>query len=107
MATIVRGNTDEYQQRIKAALDEYENLNPGSVAELYRQNLGSIRIRIVDSKFRGMSKVDRHDLVLNFLAARLDNDTMEEISVLLALAPDELRSSFMNAEFDDPVRSTL
>ena len=107
MATITRGTVDEYVERIKSALDAYEVQYPGAVATLYRQDPASIRIRIVDARFKGMSKGDRHDQVWDFLAARLDDDTIEELSILLPLAPEEQPSSFMNAEFEDPIPSGL
>jgi len=94
MATIVRGKNDEYVKE-----------HPGAKAELYRQNTASIRIRIADQRFAKMSKGKRHDLAWDFLAARLDEDTMQEISVLLLISPTELDSSFMSFEFDHPVKS--
>jgi stress-induced morphogen len=49
--------------RIRAALDEYEQANPGAAATLYRQGPATVRIRIVDLAFAGLSKGDRHDRV--------------------------------------------
>jgi hypothetical protein len=54
-----------------------------------------------------MSRGDRHDQVWNFLAARLDEDVQQEISMLLPLAPQEQAGLFMNAEFEDPMPSGL
>ena len=105
MATITRGPTDQYVEAVKAALEAFEREHPGAEATLYRQNTGSIRIRIVDERFAPQSRGDRHDSVWNFLCARLDDDTLGEISVLLPLSPKELRSSFMNAEFEAPIPS--
>jgi stress-induced morphogen len=105
MATIARGPRDETVERVRSMLDEYERLNPGSVATLYRQNSASIRIKIIDGRFAGWSKGKRHDEVWKFIADKLSDDEIQEISMLLLLAPDELRTSFMNAEFEDPVRS--
>jgi stress-induced morphogen len=108
MATIVRGpHRDKYVQAIKERLDEYERAHPGSVAELYRQNTASIRIRILDDHFAGMSAGERHDMVWDFLAAALDDDTLQEISVLLPLAPKERTDSLMSLEFDDPIPSSF
>lgn len=105
MATVVRGKTDEYVKKIKAALDAFETSHPGAVAELYRQNSGSIRVRIIDQRFAKMSRPRRHDEVWDFLADRLDDDTLQEISVLLPIGPAERDSSFMSMEFDHPVKS--
>src|SRR5258706_9886648 len=79
MATISRGASDEFVERIKAALDEYERQHAGATAELYRQNTASIRIRIVDKRFAKMSKSQRHDEVWDFIAAHVDNDTLQEV----------------------------
>ena len=107
MATITRGNRDELVERVKRALDEYETHHSGAVANLYRQNSGAVRIRIIDGSFSGQSKGSRHDHAWNFIADRLNDDDIQEISLLLLLAPGEQATSFMNAEFDDPVPSRI
>jgi stress-induced morphogen len=107
MATLVRGTRDEYVDRIKAALDEYESAHPRAVATLYRVEPAIVRVRVVDDAFAGVSAGDRHDRVWNFLSARLDEDTLQEIAILLLLTPAEQPRSFMNTEFDDPVASAF
>lgn len=106
MATITRGPIDAYVEKIKAVLDDYERKHPGAQTELYRQNSASIRIRVFDDHFAGVSKGDRHDRLLDFLAASLDEDTLQEISLLLPLTTSE-RQSFMSVEFDDPIPSSF
>jgi stress-induced morphogen len=103
MATVIRGSSDQYVDRIKAALDEYELEHPGAVASLYKLGNVSVRIRIVDQAFAKVPRGDRHDQVWDFLTAHLDDDTMQEIAILLLLTPAEQEKSFMNGEFDDPV----
>jgi stress-induced morphogen len=107
MATVTRGLRDELLERVKSVLDLYEQAHPNSAASLYRQNSASVRIRIVDDRFRGLSAGDRHDRVWDFISNRLSEDDIQEISVLLLLAPEEQSSSFLNAEFNDPVPSSL
>jgi stress-induced morphogen len=107
MATITRGASDAYVLRIKDALEEYERLHPGAAASLYRQNSASIRIRIIDERFARVSKGDRHDQVWDFLANQLDEDTLQEISVLALLSPKETASSFWNEDFENPQPSQL
>lgn len=107
MATITRGSHDASVEKVKAVLDEYERLHPGAVANLYRQNSASIRIRVIDERFAQWSKGQRHDYLWKFITDRLSEDDVEEISVLLPLSKAELRSSFMNSEFDDPIPSSL
>jgi stress-induced morphogen len=105
MSTITRGPRDDVVLKVHEILDEYERHHPGSQASVYRQNPASIRIRIVDERFSGQSKGQRHDTAWKFIADRLDDDSIQEISMLILLAPSELRSSFINAEFEDPVPS--
>ena len=107
MSTVTRGTLGQYGQKIQLVLDEYEASHPGAIATLYEQTPGAVRVRIVDERFANMSKSSRHEEVFKFLAERLDDDTIEEISILLLLSSPELRSSFLNQEFEDPVRSTL
>jgi stress-induced morphogen len=106
MATITRGSTDSYVEKIRAVLDDYERKHPGAQAEVYRQNSAAIRIRIFDDNFASVSKGDRHDRVFNFLAAGLDDDTIQEISMLVPVTRSE-KQSFISAEFDDPVSSAF
>jgi stress-induced morphogen len=107
MATVLRGVQDEIVNHVKSTLDEYERQFAGSEASLYRQNPASIRIRIVDDRFGGRSKGERHDEVWDFIASRLDQDEMQDISFLLPLTSAELDSSLINLEFDAPTPSRL
>ncbi|MBI1369660.1 MAG: hypothetical protein GC162_13525 [Planctomycetes bacterium] len=107
MATILHGKSDSIVTAIKAALDAYEQTFPGSKAEVYRQNSASIRVRVIDERFAAMNRADRHDQVWDFLLERAGDDAMAEVSVLLPLAPAELKKSFANYDFDHPLRSKL
>ena len=110
MATITRGAHDEMVNTLSAALADYEVAHPGAKATLYRQSPGSIRIRIVDKGFANRSTGSRHDAVMRFLRGRLAemaDDLLQEVSVLLLLAPGETKSSFLNSEFEDPIPSKL
>lgn len=107
MATIIREPKDAVVWKIAEALNAYEQQFAGSQAELYRQNPGSVRIRIVDDRFVGMPRSRRHNMVWQFLSNQLDEDTMGEISLLLPLPRKELSSSLANLDFDDPSPSEL
>jgi len=108
MAEIVRGNIDDDAvNALKNALDAYEAEHPGAEARLYRQNNASIRLRVIDQRFEGMAKSRRHANVWQFLAVRVPEDTLSEISLLLAVAPAELGMSFANFEFENPTPSQL
>jgi hypothetical protein len=107
MASIVRGTTDDAVQALKNALDAYEAEHPGAEAALYRHNPGSIRLRVIDRRIEGMTKSRRHADVWDFLAARVPEDTLADVSLVLTIAPAELKNSFANFEFESPVPSGL
>ncbi|RMF75817.1 MAG: hypothetical protein D6744_13025 [Planctomycetota bacterium] len=107
MATVTKGKTDEAVHELKAALDAYEEAHPGAEAALYRQNSASIRLRVIDRRFEGMTKSRRHAYVWDFLASRVPEDTLSDVSLVLAIPPAELKTSLMNLEFEDPTQSGL
>ncbi len=107
MADIVRGNADHAVQALKDALDQYEAQHPGAEAALYRHNPGSIRLRVIDRRFENMPKSRRHTVVWDFIAEHVDEDSLADVSQLLTLAPAELKLSFANFEFEDPIPSKI
>jgi len=96
------------EQKKTAETRQVEGLLKPHFAEVeaYRQNSASIRVRIIDSRFRGKSRTDREAMVLPLLE-KLPEATQGDITVLLLLAPEERSSSMMNVEFEDPVQSSL
>lgn len=79
----------------------------------YRYNSASIRVRVIDARFEGLSHVERDTLIEPYLA-KLPDDTQADIVTLLALAPSELapgskmlRQQLLNLEFEDPSPSQL
>jgi stress-induced morphogen len=106
MAT-VKGNIDQAVQALRDALEDYEAHHSEAEATLYRQNSASIRLRVVDHRFEGMTKSRRHAYVWQFLAERVSEDTLSEVSLVLAIAPSELRTSLTNLEFEEPTPSGL
>lgn len=107
MATIVRNDVDESVQALKDALDAYEIAHPGAEAALYRHNPGSVRVRVIDRRFEGMTKTRRHADVWEFLAAHVPEDVLADVSLVLSVAPAELETSFANFEFESPIPSKL
>ncbi|QDU61742.1 hypothetical protein Pan216_26050 [Planctomycetes bacterium Pan216] len=103
---IPRGQSDEVIERIVEALKDYEKKHKDAAVDIYRQNPFSIRVRIVDSGFAGMTKVERSNIVWEYLKSVTDDD-VSDISTLLLLTPEEKETSFANFEFDDPVPSNL
>ena len=67
---------------------------------------GSIRVRVIDPTFAGLSRVERERLVRPQVHL-LPKDVQSDITVLLLLAPGEERTSLMNLEFEQPSGPTL
>jgi stress-induced morphogen len=106
MAVEVRGTRDEIVDQIEEVLEAYQKDHQQAKIAMYRQNSASVRIRIIDPDFGGMSKADRNDYVWNYLD-RLSDDTQGDISMLVLLTPSEVKKSHANMEFEDPVPSML
>ena len=81
-------------------------------AEAYRYNWASIRIRVIDERFRGLSIEDR-DRMVSAILDGLPSDLQNQIILLLTLTPEEAqpenfnRHSILNLEFEDPSPSLL
>jgi stress-induced morphogen len=103
---IPRGNSDPVIDQIIERLKVYESDHPGAQIDLYRQNPASVRVRIIDTDFGGLNRIERHKLVWNYLN-NLSEETQSDISTLILLAPDESERSFASFEFNDPVPSLL
>ena len=103
---IPRGTSDEVIDQIIDVLRRYEADHPQAQVDLYRQNLVSVRLRIIDPDFAGELKSQRHRLVWQYLES-LPEEVQSDISTLLVLTPEELPRSFGNFEFEDPVPSEL
>jgi len=88
---------------LKKALGTYEERFPGSSGSLYRQDRADIRLRIIDERFAGMSRLRRHNQVWKFLADIVGDDVISEVSTLILLPPTELKRSFANLDFEDPL----
>ena len=79
-------------------------------ADAYRYNSASIRVRIIDPRFKGKS-AEKRDAMIEPLIEQLPKSTQSDIMNLITLSPDEvensLRASIANAEFEDPSPSKL
>src|SRR5262245_27925791 len=103
---IPRGAPDEIIEQIIGVLRSYEADHPKSRIDLYRQNPVSVRVRIIDPDFSGLTKIERSKMAWNYLG-HLPDDIQSDISTLILLAPEETSMSFANLEFEDPVPSGL
>lgn len=103
---IPRGQTDQVMGKIQKALELYQAKHPQAKIDLYRWDRVSVRIRIIDPQFAGKGRADRSRYVWDYLET-LPDDVQGEISMVLLLTPDEVKTSFANMEFEDPVPSEL
>ena len=69
--------------------------------DAYRYNSAAIRVRVVDSQFKGKSETQRERRVLP-LIRKFPEEIQADITLLLMLSPDELDSSLANMEFENP-----
>ena len=103
---IPRGKSDEVIDEIVAVLGDYLKDHGQAQIDVYRQNVVSVRVRIVDPDLAGQNKPQRSQLAWRYLR-RLPDEVQSDISTVLLLTPDETKASFANFEFDDPVPSRL
>ncbi len=82
-------------------------------ADAYRYNSASIRVRVIDPRFEGLSREERDSTVEPYLD-KLPPETQADIVTLFTFAPSELqrtpatfREYMLNSEFDDPSPSVL
>lgn len=98
MVTIL-SDADPAVVTLAAALQRYNEKHPAATCAIYRYNPAAIRIKIVDPAFHGQSKGDRHDYALGFFED-VPEDVLEELTMLLCLAPGE--RGLMEAVFETP-----
>ena len=97
---------------LQEKLLQYENEHPDSFTEYYRYNSASIRIRIVDPIFDGLSEDEREDIAYAYID-QLPDSIANDITLLLLFTPYEIANpettifGLANLEFDDPRLSRL
>ena len=74
--------------------------------EAKRQNSVSLRIRVVDPRFKDQSFTQR-DRMVRKVIDKLPSGTQEDLTLVLLLAPEEMQGSLINADFEDPTLSRL
>jgi hypothetical protein len=82
-------------------------------ADAYRYNSASIRVRVIDPSFEGLSR-EKRDALVELHLNTLPVQTQRDIVTLLTFAPSELqrtpttfREYLLNTEFDDPTQPAL
>jgi hypothetical protein len=84
-----------------------------SQVDAYRYNSASIRVRVIDPRFDGLS-VEKRDALIEPHLEQLPDRIQADITNLFSFAPSELnqasgsfRAYLMNTEFEDPSPSML
>src|SRR4051812_37939693 len=103
MSVNIFGVTDHVLDEVINVLRAYETQHPHAEIEGYREDSASIRIRIVDPDFKGISRIDRHNKIWDILD-HLSEETLNHLSILVLVTPEEKPKSIASLDFDDPVR---
>ena len=103
-SAVVKG--DESVGQVVAALDVYRNRHPAAQVDVKRQNSVSIRARIIDPDFAGMSRAARHEAIWRFIEP-LPEEIQSQMTMLLLLTTEEKAMSLANLEFENPIPSNL
>lgn len=99
----LKHHADPLVERILDILnEEYVKAHPKARIDAYRFGTELIRIRIIDPDFAKKRFEDRGQAIWDILQSRLDLEAKNRISLLLALAPSEVRQSQANLEFERP-----
>lgn len=81
------------------ALSPYLDSHPNARIEVRPRYKSFIRIRVIDSDFKGVDRLDREPEVWELLET-LPDEVFTSITMLLLLTPEELEESFANLEFE-------
>lgn len=106
MSNAVHGEGDGTLTRIADALSNYQHQHPDARVEIHRRNSVTVYIRVIDPDLAPSNRADRHDILWHFLDPLPEGD-QSQVSLLLALTPEEAGKSFARFEFDHPVASGL
>jgi stress-induced morphogen len=93
--------TTKETKAIERLIDAKFPNNSKDLPRAYRYSPVSIRVRIVDEGFRGKNRSEREKMVLPLIRS-LPDETQQDLTILLLLAPDEVEESLMNREYAEP-----
>jgi stress-induced morphogen len=102
-------NSDTSDPDVQTVLDilrEFQKEHPKARIDSYRQNPASIRIRVIDSFFQHMDLVERDEYIRKYLN-KLPEEVFSQITMIILLTPKEVKKSFANMEFENPVPADL
>ncbi len=99
--------TAETKKIEKLLREHFPDHPPKYPPTAYRYNSASIRVRVVSKQFAGKDRVERSEMVYPILEKNLPEDTWQDITLILLLAPAEVKDSLINLEFENPTPSSL
>jgi hypothetical protein len=111
MPHLLFGNTDEELTALHQLLEDYEQTFPGAQTSYYRRNNVSIRLRVIDPSFQGLTQTARSERVEGWIE-KLPDEIAQNITLMLLYTPQELTNpistqAFSNLEFEQPTPSLL
>ena len=98
---LAAANADPVLDAIACTIKPYLEAHSSARFEQYRQSGSNVRLRIIDEDFQGMELGDRHDLIDRYLDV-LNDESADQLSFLALVAPDEVATSHINQEFENP-----
>ena len=104
--TSKRPRSDASVRSVMTVLRPYQQSHARAKIDVYRHSKFSLRIRVIDPDFSGLSLAERDDPLWKLLG-ELPDDVKYDISTLLLLTPEECASSLANFDFENPLPSKL
>lgn len=90
------------------AIEKFFRARGFTSSECYRPREFNLllRVRITDERFRGLSRVERENIVEPMIG-QLSEAAQSAITMLVLVTPEERKTSLLSLEFDDPSRVML
>ena len=97
---------DEVLRRIADKFEPYCRQHGHAKIHVQSRNPVTIWIRVIDPDFAGVDRADRHEILWKFIES-LDENDLNQISLLLALTPQEAEKSPGSLSFEHPAVAYL
>jgi hypothetical protein len=96
--------SDTVIQQIIEAIQPYKAQHPDAEVEARRSNPASVGLRIVDTGFEGVDRIQRENLIWPMLD-KLSEDAQSELSMLVLVTPKEKFTSVASLTFQELYRA--
>ena len=97
---------DSPVEQVRLALERLKAEYPDARVAVRRYTPYFIRVRVLASSFEGISRTARDNKAWKCLE-QVPEDTVQQITLLALLTPEEAEHSLVSAEFDQPSESRL